>query len=111
MRLKLLATAATIALITPAFTGFDNTGDGEIQREQGSIIPYVPFSLGAAFRQTVIMFTQFYDPGLEPTTGFGRYFANSIYVVSAATLALRMKTPILYRSVSTPRTAAAVSLV
>jgi phosphatidylglycerol lysyltransferase len=45
----------------------------------------VNFSLDAAVRQTVIMFTQFYDPGLQPITGFGRYFANSIYLVGAAT--------------------------
>lgn len=45
----------------------------------------VNFSLEAAVRQTVIMFTQFYDPGLQPITGFGRYFANSIYLVGAAT--------------------------
>lgn len=46
----------------------------------------VNFSLGAALRQTVIMFTQFYDPGLQPMTGFGRYFAASIYAVGAVTL-------------------------
>jgi hypothetical protein len=33
-----------------------------------------------------LKFTQFYDPGLLPITGFGRYFAASIYVVGAATL-------------------------
>ncbi len=43
------------------------------------------FGPGAALRQTVVMFTQFYDPGLQPITGFGRYFANSIYVVGVAT--------------------------
>jgi phosphatidylglycerol lysyltransferase len=43
------------------------------------------FGLWAAIRQTVVMFTQFYDPGLQPITGFGRYFANSIYVVGVAT--------------------------
>jgi uncharacterized protein (TIRG00374 family) len=46
----------------------------------------VSFSLGAALRQTVTMFTEFYDPGLEPLTGFGRYFAVSIYVVGVVTL-------------------------
>lgn len=35
----------------------------------------VNFNTGAALRQTIVMFTQFYDPGLEPLTGFGRYFA------------------------------------
>lgn len=46
----------------------------------------VNFGLGAALRQTIIMFTQFYDPGLETLTGFGRYFAASIYVIGAVTL-------------------------
>lgn len=43
------------------------------------------FGLGASIRQTVVMFTQFYDPGLQPITGFGRYFADSIYAVGVAT--------------------------
>jgi phosphatidylglycerol lysyltransferase len=29
----------------------------------------------------VIMFTQFYDPGLQPLTPFGHFFADSIYLV------------------------------
>jgi len=41
----------------------------------------VDFGFWAALRQTVVMFTQFYDPGLIPITRFGRYFAGSIYVV------------------------------
>lgn len=47
MRLKLLATTAAIALVTPAFTGFDDLGDGEARLEYANIVPYVPFSLGA----------------------------------------------------------------
>lgn len=43
------------------------------------------FGLMAAVRQTIVMFTQFYDPGLQPITGFGRYFADSIYAVGTAT--------------------------
>lgn len=43
----------------------------------------VDFGFWAAFRQTLIMFTAFYDPGLEPITGYGRYFAASIYTVGA----------------------------
>jgi phosphatidylglycerol lysyltransferase len=46
----------------------------------------VNFGLEAALRQTIVMFTQFYNPGLEPITGFGRYFATSIYIVGAVTL-------------------------
>jgi len=45
----------------------------------------VNFGFWAAARQTVVMFTEYYSPGLEPITGFGRYFADSIYIVSAAT--------------------------
>ena len=44
----------------------------------------VNFGLWAAVRQTVVMFTQLYDPGLEPVTRFGRWFADSIYGVSVA---------------------------
>lgn len=43
------------------------------------------FSLGAALNQTLTMFFAFYSPGLEPITGYGRYFASSIYVVGAVT--------------------------
>ncbi len=45
----------------------------------------VHFGLWDAARQTIVMFTQYYDPGLQPVTGFGRYFAYSIYVVAIAT--------------------------
>lgn len=46
----------------------------------------VNFGFWAAVRQTVVMFTQFYDPGLVPITRFGRYFAGSIYTVAAVTM-------------------------
>src|SRR5581483_5870917 len=45
----------------------------------------VAFGLCAASRSTIVIFSQFYDPGLQPITGFGRYFADSIYVVGAVT--------------------------
>jgi phosphatidylglycerol lysyltransferase len=45
----------------------------------------VNFGFWAALRQTVVMFTQFYDPGLAPMTHFGRFFANSIYAVGGVT--------------------------
>jgi phosphatidylglycerol lysyltransferase len=51
------------------------------------------------------MFTQFYDPGLEPTTRFGRYFAGSIYVIGAATTGyalLMLLRPVLVRGPATP---------
>lgn len=50
----------------------------------------VNFGLWAAVRQTFVMFTQFYDPGLEPITGFGRYFADSIYLIGAVTFGIAL---------------------
>ncbi|MCZ2126943.1 MAG: flippase-like domain-containing protein [Anaerolineales bacterium] len=47
----------------------------------------VNFSFADALRQTAAMFAQFYDPGLEPVTRFARFFANSIYIIGAATFA------------------------
>jgi phosphatidylglycerol lysyltransferase len=46
----------------------------------------VNFGFWAALRQTTVMFTQFYDPGLVPMTHFGRFFASSIYTVGAISL-------------------------
>lgn len=45
----------------------------------------VNFGFWAALRQTVIMFTQFYNPELNPITHFGQYFADSIYVIGTVT--------------------------
>ena len=66
----------------------------------------VHFGLGAALRQTVVMFTQFYDPGLQPITGFGRYFADSIYLVGMVTFgyaALMLIRPVLIRHRVSPQ--------
>ncbi len=60
----------------------------------------VNFGLRAALVQTFDMFVYFYDPGIEPITGFGRYFADSIYLIGAATLAfalLMLLRPVLVR--------------
>ncbi len=70
------------------------------------------FGLDAAVRQTVVMFTQFSDPGLEPVSRFGRYFAASIYGVAAATFGYALWTllrPVFVRhpSTATERAAAA----
>jgi phosphatidylglycerol lysyltransferase len=46
----------------------------------------IDFNFLAAVKQTFIMFTEFYDPGLQPTTELGRFFANSIYSVGALTI-------------------------
>jgi phosphatidylglycerol lysyltransferase len=65
----------------------------------------VNYGFGAALRQTVVMFTQFYDPGLEPVTRFGRYFAGSIYVIGAITTGyalLMLLRPVLVRQPATP---------
>jgi phosphatidylglycerol lysyltransferase len=45
----------------------------------------IGFGFWDAIRQTIIMFAAFYDPGLQPITGFGKYFADSIYVVGVVT--------------------------
>ena len=48
----------------------------------------IHFGWWTAIRQTFVMFTQFYDPGLQslPVTRFGKYFSDSIYIVGAVTL-------------------------
>jgi phosphatidylglycerol lysyltransferase len=64
----------------------------------------VRFTLPAALVQTLTMFSQFYDPGLEPITGFGRYFAGSIYAVGAITLGyglVMLLRPVLVRNPAT----------
>ena len=64
----------------------------------------VNFGLGAAIRQTVVMFTGFYDPHLNPITGFGRYFAASIYIVAAVAFGyalLMLLRPVLIRHPAT----------
>jgi phosphatidylglycerol lysyltransferase len=66
----------------------------------------VNYGFGAALRQTMVMFTQFYDPGLEPITGFGRFFADSIYMVSAVTIGyaiLMLLRPVLLRQPATEK--------
>jgi phosphatidylglycerol lysyltransferase len=64
----------------------------------------VSFGFWAALRQTIVMFTEFYDPGLTPVTRFGRYFADSIYFVGAATFTyagLMLLRPIFVRKPAT----------
>ncbi|HET6456800.1 MAG TPA: flippase-like domain-containing protein [Armatimonadota bacterium] len=66
----------------------------------------VSFNLIAALRQTLVMFTQFYDPHLQPITGFGREFADSIYVVAAMTFAyalIMIMRPVLIRRLATEK--------
>lgn len=50
----------------------------------------INFSFVEALKQTFIMFTSFSDPGLEPVTGFGKYFLDSIYIVALITFVYSM---------------------
>jgi len=64
----------------------------------------IRFGLWTAIRQTIVMFTEFYDPSLQtlPVTRFGRYFADSIYVIGAVTLGyalIMLLRPVLIRRV------------
>ena len=45
----------------------------------------VNFGLADAISQTITMFSSFSDPGLEPVTRFGRFFADSIYFIAICT--------------------------
>ena len=59
------------------------------------------FGLGAAISQTVAMFSSFSDPGLEPITRFGQFFADSIYFIAASTFGyalLMLARPLVLRS-------------
>jgi phosphatidylglycerol lysyltransferase len=65
----------------------------------------VNFGLVAALRQTVVMFTNFYNPGLEPITGFGRWFAGSIYTIGLVTFGyalIMVLRSVLVRDPATP---------
>lgn len=62
----------------------------------------VRFDFWAAVRQTIVMFTQFYNPDLQPIplTRFGRYFSDSIYIVGVMTIGyalFMLLRPVLYR--------------
>lgn len=61
----------------------------------------VNFSLTQALLQTLAMFFTADNAGLEPKTKYGNFFANSIYLVGAVTLAyalLMLLRPVLLRS-------------
>lgn len=66
----------------------------------------VTFQAFDALRQTAIMMSMFYDPGLQPITGFGRYFAWSIYAVGIITIGialLLLMRPVLLQAPATPQ--------
>lgn len=61
----------------------------------------VNFSLGAALVQTFAMFFTEDNAGLQPTTRFGQFFADSIYIIGAVTLGyalLMLLRPVLLRT-------------
>ena len=65
----------------------------------------VSFNLWDSIRQTVVMFTQFYNPGLVPATHFGKYFVGSIYIVGAVTIGyalIMLIRPVLVHRGATP---------
>jgi phosphatidylglycerol lysyltransferase len=58
------------------------------------------FTFWPAARQTLVMFTQFYNPGVIPRTVVAEFFIGSIYVVGAATIGfalLMLLRPVLVR--------------
>jgi phosphatidylglycerol lysyltransferase len=60
----------------------------------------VNFDLLGALKQTVTMFVSFYNPGLQYTSNFGKYFLDSIYLVGASTIGyalLMLIRPVLVR--------------
>ena len=64
------------------------------------------YDFGAALWQALNMFVALNDPGLTPTTGFGRYFADSIYVVAVVTIAYALWMVLRPVLVRTPASAA-----
>jgi phosphatidylglycerol lysyltransferase len=66
----------------------------------------INFGLLDSLRQTVVMFTSYSNTGLEPTSGFGRYFAGSIYIIGMSTIGfalLMLIRPVLVRSPATAK--------
>ena len=64
------------------------------------------YELFPAIQLTLVMLTQFYYPGAEPLTHFGRYFITSFYMVEAVTggySLLMLVRPVLVRTPATPQ--------
>lgn len=62
------------------------------------------FDLPRALRQTLLMFIAFYNPGLQAISGFGRFFADSIYVIGIGTFGFALVMlirPVLVRQPAT----------
>jgi phosphatidylglycerol lysyltransferase len=65
----------------------------------------VTFTFWPAVRQTLVMYTQFYNPGVVPRTLIAEFFVGSIYVVGAATIGfalIMLLRPVLVRRGATP---------
>lgn len=63
----------------------------------------INFSWSAALAQTLAMFFTEDNAGLQPTTRFGKFFANSIYVIGAFTFGyalLMLLRPVLLRNLA-----------
>ena len=66
----------------------------------------VEFNLSSALLQTLAMFFTEDNAGLQPITRFGRFFANSIYIIGIVTLGyalLMLLRPVLLRTAATSR--------
>ncbi|BFM38191.1 hypothetical protein OLK001_01170 [Synechocystis sp. LKSZ1] len=66
----------------------------------------VNFDLGSALLQTLAMFFTDDNAGLQPTNRFGKFFADSIYIIGAVTLSYgvwMLLRPVLLRSDATKR--------
>ena len=65
----------------------------------------IDFDWAQSVRQVWIMFTQFDAPDVVPITPFGRYFADSIYIVASVTMGyalLALVRPVLVRHPANP---------
>lgn len=88
MRLKLLATATAVALVTPAFTGFGTVGDGEARRGDANLLSHVPFSMGA-WRARVVGLEEAvrgFVTGEPPNTEAAHPLRESVFERDDATL-------------------------
>lgn len=59
------------------------------------------FGFLSALKQTLIMFFEFYNPGITPATRFGKFFIDSIYIIGFSTVGyaiISLLKPILIRN-------------
>jgi phosphatidylglycerol lysyltransferase len=92
--LRVLAAAFAITLAYGTFGFF------LLDRQFGMTFTFWP-----AVRQTLVMFTQFYNPGVIPRTVIAGFFVGSIYVVGAVTIGfalVMLLRPVIVRKGATP---------